>query len=267
MSSSCVRLSSCEIASSKPGCLRSIISAISFALLMLHPLLDLRLRLKNIFVGGYAHSMLFDYGTVLQNPGARRFAYNSAAQDIRERLPLPLRRKNRYRLFLRGKIQRDPQHTQGMLPVARCAICLFRPRHKYIKTYFAHIIPQNTRRAHTKIYNRFVRAHLRFSPCVLRLETTGTTGKNNLERGARANSPASYRVPRRNAPVARCTWREAIRFPGKARSFRAAKVARGCAIRSGERSARTAKQPQGPARGGKEDAVFMSCTSCFQKNL
>ena len=33
-------------------------------------------------------------------------------------------------------------------------------------------------------------AHLRFSPCVLRLETTRTTGKNNLERGARANSPA-----------------------------------------------------------------------------
>ena len=30
-----------------------------------------------------------------------------------------------------------------------------------------------------------------FSPCVLRLETTGTTGKNNLERGARANSPAN----------------------------------------------------------------------------
>ena len=33
-------------------------------------------------------------------------------------------------------------------------------------------------------------AHMRFSPCVLRLETTRTTGKNNFERGARANSPA-----------------------------------------------------------------------------
>lgn len=55
-------------------------------------------------------------------------------------------------------------------------------------------------------------AYLCFSPCVLRLETTGTTGKNNLDRGARANTPASYRVPRRNAPVARCTCREAIRF-------------------------------------------------------
>ena len=63
-----------------------------------------------------------------------------------------------------------------------------------------------------KIHKKILRAHLRFSPCVLRLETTGTTGKNNFERGARANSPASYRVPRRNAPVARCTCREAIRF-------------------------------------------------------
>ena len=140
MSSSCVRLSSCEMASSKPGCLRSTISAISFALLMLHPLLDLRLRLKNIFVGGYARSVLFDYFTVLQNPGARRLVYNPAAQDIRERLPLPLRRKNSYRLFLCRKIQRDPQHAQGMLPVARYAICLFRPRHKYLHLFLLDII-------------------------------------------------------------------------------------------------------------------------------
>ena len=76
-------------------------------------------------------SVLFDYVTVLQNPGARRLVHNTATQDIRERLPLPLRRKNRYRLLLRGKIQRNPQHAQGMLPVARFAVCLFRPRHKY----------------------------------------------------------------------------------------------------------------------------------------
>ena len=31
-----------------------------------------------------------------------------------------------------------------------------------------------------------------FHPCVLRLETTRTTGKNNFERGARANSPALF---------------------------------------------------------------------------
>ena len=37
-------------------------------------------------------------------------------------------------------------------------------------------------------------AHLRFSPCVLRLETTRTTGKNNFERGARANSPAHLSI-------------------------------------------------------------------------
>ncbi len=39
------------------------------------------------------------------------------------------------------------------------------------------------------------------------------------------------------------------------------------AIRLGEREARTAKQPQGPVRGEKEDVVFTSCFGCFQKNL
>ena len=33
-----------------------------------------------------------------------------------------------------------------------------------------------------------------FHPCVLRLETTRTTGKNNFERGARANSPAHLSI-------------------------------------------------------------------------
>ena len=45
------------------------------------------------------------------------------------------------------------------------------------------------------------------------------------------------------------------------------RFARATGVELGEREARTAKQPQGPARGGKEDAVFMSCTGCFQKNL
>ena len=49
----------------------------------------------------------------------------------------------------------------------------------------------------------------------------------------------------------------------KARSFRAAKVARGCAIRLGERSARTAKQPQGPAPVRQRPVVS---NSCFQKS-
>ena len=37
------------------------------------------------------------------------------------------------------------------------------------------------------------------------------------------------------------------------------------AIRLGEREARTAKQPQGPVRGEKEEVVFTSCFCCFQK--
>ena len=59
-------------------------------------------------------------------------------------------------------------------------------------------------------------------------------------------------------------------YPGAtAPGFKSAAREYACreAIRLGEREARTAKQPQGPVRGEKEDVVFTSCFCCFQKNL
>ena len=58
-----------------------------------------------------------------------------------------------------------------------------------------HKCSRNGRRPQAPCGHPFSRGRICvFPPCVLRLETTRTTGKNNFERGARANSPAHLSI-------------------------------------------------------------------------
>ena len=68
------------------------------------------------------------------------------------------------------------------------------------------------------------------------METTATTGKNNL--GHPGATAPGFMIG---------GWEYACRE----------------AIRLGEREARTAKQPQGPVPAVKEEVVFTSCHRCF----
>ena len=99
-----------------------------------------------------------------------------------------------------------------------------------------------------------------FHPCVLRLETTKTTGKNKFERGARANSPA-------HLSIYGCKNLDIIASFLIGLWARASRCACREAIRLGEREARTAKQPQGPAPARIRQVVFKQLFQLMEGRL